>query len=66
MCLCVLVTASSAKIYQNVSLLMHENGGVLIWALDFEKKAYNYILLIFNGEDSDNFDFSAVFTSVIF
>ena len=43
-CVCVLVTSSSVK---NLSkcIPFDENGGVLFWALDFKKKAYNYISL---------------------
>ena len=43
-CVCVLVTTSSVK---NLSkcIPFDENGGVLFWVLDLEKKAYNYISL---------------------
>ena len=63
-CVCVLVTTSSVK---NLSkcIPFDENGGVLFWALDLEKKVYIYISLFFNGEDSENFDSSTVLKSVI-
>ena len=44
-CLCVLVTTSSVNNLDKF-IPFDENGGVLFWALDFKKKAYNYISLI--------------------
>jgi len=43
-CSCVLVTTSSV-INLSKCIPFDENGGVLFWALDLEKKAYNYISL---------------------
>ena len=43
-CVCVLVTASSV-INLSKCIPFDENGGVLFWALDLEKKACNYISL---------------------